>query len=205
MDYNSVLQSLLDRHAPVTTTTRRQRKSDAWFDDECRMKKRETRHLERKFKGRKGDTSRVDWLAAQKDYRKTMAKKRSGYWQTKIESERCNPRRLWRSLKLVSGDDSGHVETDYKADDFANFFQEKIEKVRSTTCSVSAPDIQVTSHTELVAFDSTTVDEVCKLIQLSPNKQCSLDPTPTWLVKDCKTTLISTFPDSLVQHIVSIW
>jgi len=38
---------MLDQLAPVRLMTRRQRPSDAWFDDECRHAKRLVRQLER--------------------------------------------------------------------------------------------------------------------------------------------------------------
>ena len=38
--YNEVLEQLSNKHAPVTTTTQRQWKSDVWFDAECDTKKK---------------------------------------------------------------------------------------------------------------------------------------------------------------------
>jgi len=45
--YDSELSSLLDSMVPVATITYRQRPSDPWFDQECRLKKRAVRGLER--------------------------------------------------------------------------------------------------------------------------------------------------------------
>jgi hypothetical protein len=98
---------------------------------------------------------------------------------------------LWKSLKIVTGDNATGVSTDIKADDFGKFFEDKIEKVRASTVSAKPPDITVSSTSELSSFEKTSVDEVLRLITASPSKQCSLDPIPTWLLKECKTDLAS--------------
>ena len=79
--------------------------------------------------------------------------------------------------------------TDLKATDFGKFFEDKIEKTRASTMSVPPPNISVTTRCELSSFDTTSVEEVVRLVTLSPSKQCSRDPIPTWLLKDCKTEL----------------
>jgi len=38
-------------------------------------------------------------------------------------------------------------------------------------------------------FDSVAIDEVIKLLRISPSKHCSLDPGPTWLLK--RTTVFN--------------
>ena len=62
--FDSTVQSVLDRNVPVKSITRRQRVSEAWFDDECRQQKRYVRKLKRRFKRTHHDTDRAIWLAA---------------------------------------------------------------------------------------------------------------------------------------------
>ena len=45
--YDSTITVLLDRQVPARSVTCRRRPSSLWFDDECRMAKRNVRRLER--------------------------------------------------------------------------------------------------------------------------------------------------------------
>ena len=50
LTHNKILSELLDKRAPETTTTRRLRKSDVWFDNDCRQMKKEMRRCEKRYK-----------------------------------------------------------------------------------------------------------------------------------------------------------
>ena len=41
----------------------------------------------------------------------------------------------------------------------------------------------------LHSFSPTTIEEIVRIIKLSPNKSCELDPLPTWLLKLCAQEL----------------
>ena len=45
--YYSTLAALIDKHAPITSVKRRQRRSDYFFDNECRENKKVMRRLEK--------------------------------------------------------------------------------------------------------------------------------------------------------------
>ena len=70
-------------------------------------------------------------------------------------------------------------------DMFASFFSNKISKIRdtfSTSGSLNdAPDLLPPAFN---AFMSVTEDKVHQCISESPTKSCSLDPIPTFLLKD---------------------
>ena len=61
---------------------------------------------------------------------------------------------------------------------------------------VTFPDFTLFVGTPLSEFSPLTVVDVQKLIAASPNKSCSLDPVPTWLVKE--------FADILAPSITAI-
>jgi hypothetical protein len=48
-------------------------------------------------------------------------------------------------------------------------------------------------------FMPATQDEIQQIISKSPNKSCSLDPLPTWLLKKCSQQLLP-----LLTHIVNV-
>ena len=78
------------------------------------------------------------------------------------------------------------------ADMFASFFSNKISKIRDTfATSGSFNDAPDSVPPTFNAFMPVTEDEVYKCISESPTKSCSLDPIPTFLLKDCLDILLS--------------
>ena len=55
---NASLVELLDRLVPMFETIRRRKKSSPWFDDECRLTKRQIRKLERRFRKTRSSNDR---------------------------------------------------------------------------------------------------------------------------------------------------
>ena len=75
---------------------------------------------------------------------------------------------------------------------FASFFSNKISKIRNTfPTSGSSNDVPDSVPPAFNAFMPVTEDEVHKCICESPTKSCSLDPIPTFLLKDCLDILLS--------------
>src|SRR5208282_2383216 len=83
--FNNTVQSVLDQHVPVRTISRRQRTSDVWFDEECRLRKRHVRKLERCYKRTGCDTDRATWVEALRSMHKFNDVKRSHFWRGRIE------------------------------------------------------------------------------------------------------------------------
>jgi len=78
----------------------------------------------------------------------------------------------------------------HTADDFAAFFQDKVETVRASTSATPLYDVPFkATESTLDDWTAVTTDEVNRLISASPNKTCQLDPVPTWLVKEMRELL----------------
>ena len=68
---------------------------------------------------------------------------------------------------------------------------QKVQTIRNsfpTTGGYDSPDIL--TNDRLDSFSLTTDDEIRKIIMRSPSRSCSLDPLPTWLVKEGIDTFI---------------
>jgi len=77
---------------------------------------------------------------------------------------------------------------------YDSFFHDKVAGVRDATAG--APASQFTAAPvgcELRFFRPVTPTEVIKLVQALPDKQCSSDPAPTWLLK-ANITVLAPFP-----------
>jgi len=86
---------------------------------------------------------------------------------------------------------------EHTADDFATFFQDKVDVVRASTATTPLYDVRWRDTKTFSYWPVVTVDEVAKLIGAAPCKTCSLDPT--WLVKEMRG-LLAPFISLLVQQ-----
>jgi len=68
---------------------------------------------------------------------------------------------------------SRHVDSDvHSAEEFARFFDDKINKVRESTLNTPLHDIPVTAVHTLDMWTADTADDVHKLITSACNKTC---------------------------------
>jgi len=110
-------------------------------------------------------------------------RKDSQHWRAKIEENKGDMKKLWRTFRCVLGDADLDVPDDHTADDIATLFQDKVDVVRASTATTSR-DVRWHDAKSLSNWSTVTADEVAKLIGAAPCKTCSLDPVPTWLVKE---------------------
>ena len=124
--YNSTIEKLLDVHAPRRKVTCRvRRRTDPWYDSECRAAKRRTRKLERRYKRWRSDHARSVWIQSLRSQHKLVDQKRNAYWQEKIASQR-SPTDLWRTIDTVLCRERPNVINPARsASDFADFFEAK--------------------------------------------------------------------------------
>jgi hypothetical protein len=193
--YNSVMEKLLDKHAPVTTRQMTLRPHAPWFsdpDDTLRKAKLEKRRLERKWK-----TSRleVDWQIYRHQchtYCHLLTAAQQEYYRSKIAS--CDQQALFKVVdKLANPTKSlvlpNHVSAPDLPNMFAEYFISKIEKIRenlgNTATTISGNHEQSYGLTSLTDFQPLPQSELRKLISKAPSKSSSLDPIPTWLLKNC--------------------
>ena len=81
-----------------------------------------------------------------------------------------NSKLLWSKVSLLLQETPASDKQSHGADDFAAFFHGKIEKIRQSTLILDV-------------LRPVMPTEITKIIAEPPAKHCSLDPTPTWRVK----------------------
>ena len=184
MLYDETIVALLDSQVPLQTKTCRCRPSNAWYDDDCRKAKRSVRSRERAAR-RSGPLSDLSlpavqlWRAERRRYFDLLDKKRSAFWTTRVEAERLQPCRLWRSFDQLLGRGCG-PEADINASVLHRFFDDKVASVRAATAGAAAPQFTTAPvGCELRLFSPVTIDDVVKMVRALPGKQCSSDPLPT--------------------------
>ena len=105
----------------------------------------------------------------------------------------CQDQFLWRKQQKAlvaharSSSPSRQADSevnDHSAEIFAQHFESKVDRIRSSTANVPAPLITDRPVQEpLTQFKPVTSGEVVAVLKKALAKQCSSDPVPTWLVK----------------------
>jgi hypothetical protein len=181
--YNNTLKQLVDKHVPVVTVTDYSRPKSPWYDRECHVIKIKTRRLEKIHRRQRTGASEWDWREQYQLQRRLFSLIFTNFWTGKIHSCRSNNKMLSSRLHgLLHPANSEGCE--HPAEKFAQHFENKIDRIRSSTANAAELTITDRSVCEpLTLFKPVTSEEVVKVLKNSPAKQCSLAPVPTWLVK----------------------
>jgi len=150
------------------------------------MAKRHARRLERRYKRHGSDFCRGEWINALRDYHKLANNKRSSFWKCEV-SDASNARQAWKTIdRILCRDNSVSLTPSISANDLSDYFVKKINGIRETTEGAGSPFYESNfSGVELLSFTPLSIADVAQLVREAPTKQCSFDPVPTWLLKDC--------------------
>jgi hypothetical protein len=118
--------------------------------------------------------------------------KENSYWMSRISEQSGQPRRLWKTFSSVMGVDrvASTGISALTAEDLSKYFTEKIEKIRQSTGRVPATTKLPPSGESFDCFRGYTEDEVRRIIGSTKTKSCSLDPIPTFILKEFLVNLL---------------
>jgi len=117
-----------------------------------------------------------------------------------VTSSSGEPRQLWNTINNIlhrhkSPSLPTSIATSSTAEAFAQFFHDKITKLRASIPPTNTSPYQpapVIEPMKFHTFQPATVDEIFNIIRSLPDKQCDLDPIPTSLLKKCLPVLAPT-------------
>ncbi|XP_072028487.1 uncharacterized protein [Amphiura filiformis] len=195
--YNSILRELLDAHTPVTERSVNVRPMCQWYSDSLRSAKRHKRRLERKFRKSKLEVDRQIYIDACRSYRYALNESKRIYHNDRITGSNC--KQLFRIVDSLTNPNKDRVLPTSKspahlANEFADYFDSKIQKIRENLNSSCHTELSVTLVDDCFScfseFKEMTEDKVRELIMQSPVKSCSSDPIPTPLLKKWGLTTV---------------
>ena len=181
--YDSVLEKLADKHAPSRVFQRRSGWVANWYDGECRGSKRSVRRLERLWRRLKTPEALEDWKAQFEAHRQLLQDKQANYIRQKIAENKGNSKEQWKVLNSILSGSNQDSCCPLSATTFQNFFQKKIEDIRTQTADAAPPTVITQSEFNFDGFQKITVEEALKTLRTVPAKTCELDKIPTWLIK----------------------
>src|SRR6218665_3856673 len=92
----------------------------------------------------------------------------------------------WAGVEMVHLSLTGAPSPQLSAEDFADYFDRKVNDIRSATDGAPPPVFRdISTSDRLSAFVPVTTDVVCTLVREATDKYSMKDPMPTWLLKTC--------------------
>ncbi|PIK45462.1 putative RNA-directed DNA polymerase from mobile element jockey-like [Apostichopus japonicus] len=132
LQYDNVLTSLLNHHAPRTTRSTTLRTNAPWYTDDLRQAKRVKRRCERKWLASGLEVHRQIFHEQCKTYRQMLTDAKRAHHQRCIAD--CDDRQLFRLVDKISYPDNtrSRILPDFTcaktlANNFASFFDDKLK------------------------------------------------------------------------------
>ena len=215
--YTEAVLKVLNKHCPIKSIRCRKRPTSPWFSDKLAEMKRTKRKFERKFKKCKTEGAKADYDDIKHRYNCVMAITRNNYYRDKLDETSRDIKSMYKTLNKVLGSEEEmiyptHMGEKSVANDMAAFFSTKIKKIRTEierkNYSYDPHDMKgiydeqidtnIPNITPLSRFNQMTCEDVKLLIKSMNSKFSSLDPIPTWLLKDCIDILAP-----IITHIIN--
>ena len=188
--YDSVLSSILDKHAPLQTKTVIQRPAAPWYSEEIATEKTQQRKLERRWRHSGLLTDRQAYVTQCLLLKNLIFTTKKDYYSSLIDDAGSDSKALFRNINrlLHRKPDKLYPSCTSASDlatNFANFFTEKIATIKEQLVSRVTLSPTVTPFDtpkldcELTTFSLTTVKELSEIIGKTASKSCCLDPLPS--------------------------
>ena len=193
--YVRILEDLVERTVPLKRRKKKGAKLRPWRDNpEVREVLRLRRKAERAWEDNRTSITKKQFNELKRQFGRVDKEARTKYVKDDLEESRDDPKALQRKLSRLLGNSETFLpETSDKrklADDFADFFVGKVEKIRSTVMEEqNQRNMRNAVHQAPVCcfekFEEVSTEKLKRIVKDMPDKTCDLDPVPTWLVKGC--------------------
>ena len=188
------MSSLIDKHAPLHSKSIVLRPSCSWYSNNLHEEKHLKRKLERKWRQSKLTVDHQIYRNQCATVNKSLKHAREIHYTDKIQSCGRDQKSIYKVTNQLLGKKNevilpSHSSSNELAQDFSEFFVNKIEGIRSNISSQTKSNsdtlVMENSKERFLEFTPASEKEVAEIISKSANKSCELDPIPTWLLKEC--------------------
>ncbi len=195
--YNTILEKLLDKHAPVKQRVIVDHPSQPWINEAILSAKRERRKAERRWRKSGLEVHKLAYKDLCSNVKGLVANAKAKFYVQKIEDCEGDMKKLYKIVDGLLGREKPKVlptaSSDYTlAEYFSSFFISKILNIRQeladlecTLAKLSFENfefLQRSSKNSLQHFRPTNTEEVTRMIKKSSAATCVLDPMPTSLI-----------------------
>ena len=196
--FNSMLSSLLDKHAPLKSVSYTSRTHKPFITKEIRQEKAKRSKLETVYRRTRSPTDLQNFKKQSRLVAKLITTSRRTYFKTLISNSVNQPKKLWPALNSLLSRSTPNIlptttSSSSLASSFLNYFSDKITKLSTsfpTNLTMPPDSAPPEPPPNLADFSLASVDEVRAVILHSSDATCTLDIIPTFLLKSCLDALI---------------
>jgi len=194
--YNSILNKLLEKHAPVKSKKVTIHPKAPWYTSEINEAKKTKRKAERKWRASRLTVHRQIYISERNKISKLISENKRTYYNKKIEEAPNKQQGLYKCVNSLFNKDTQSKLPDSEndadlCDKIVTFFAEKVKKIEDDLKLLQSEHNNLTDISSpackgnLLSFDTVTDELVRSVITSSASKSCILDPIPTYLLKEC--------------------
>jgi len=195
--YYSELSSVLNKHAPIKKRIITLRPASPWYSTDIKVAKCKRRKLERRWRSTRLTIDRELFVKQSNVVNKLIATTKHEFYSSFITDNKSDQQVLFNAFdKMVNRKPErklpSHTDTLELANQFAQFFTDKITVIRSSLASITVSTGNIATFSDardcssqLSVFSPTNDEELSKLVGSSVSKSCVLDPLPAKLFKSC--------------------
>ena len=209
--YKMQLEELADKHAPIVTKKVND-DHNPWYNNEIREMKREQRQHERKYLRTKLFADHQIFRNFSHQFNRKIKQAKQDYLSSKITECNQDYKKIYsitNSLmgKKIQNSFPKSTSDQALADSFIDYFSDKVKIIHHELENEyhqlpknRHPNLIEEDHCfpSLTSFTPATEEEVQKITMKLSNKQCILDPVPTYFLKKILPSLLS-----FITHIVN--
>ncbi|GAA6107052.1 uncharacterized protein tmem132a, partial, partial [Tachysurus ichikawai] len=189
----------MDFLCPMSTKPKRTSCSAPWLSDVLRNNQRELRSSERKWKKSQLDADLNSYRTLLAKFSSDVTSAKTSFYKEKLEASSRDPRKFHIIISSLLNPPTPPPSSSLTAEDFASFYQEKIEEICRTF--TSAPTALTSQSMDsptpsLSHFSTVAAEEILQLIQSCNPTTCPLDPLPS--------TMLQTISQDLLPFITTI-
>ena len=196
--YEEVMEGLVEAVFPMKRV-KKHKKMRPWRNNtEVREALRIRRQAERAWEKNRTPLTKKRYNDLKRHFGRVEKEARMKFLKDDLEESKDDARGLQRKLNRLLG----KVETvlpeagcnQQLAEDFAEFFSNKVEKIRTSVskekdCAMTSGNAVNTLNSDgqstLEVFEEVSIEQLKRLVKGMADKSCDLDTIPTWLVKEC--------------------
>lgn len=192
--YSTMVSSVIESHAPLTTKTISYNPLAPWFDAEYKKQRALKRKAQDKLRNNRSEKNQHSYNEVNRETTALAKLKKQQYYTRKLDNAKGDMRAIYQIASREMDRTKAVVlpeceDTAKLAADFNNFFIEKIQKIRENfpgnNFSTDKGDKQQQFDGDVLSsFTPCTIDEIREIVDESGIKCSPSDLIPTELLKE---------------------
>lgn len=184
--YESVTKEITDRYVPVIRKKIKVRSEIPWMDEEYRSERRKRRQLEKKWRSKKNEESRLKYVEQRQLCAELSMKKQNEHYTKIVEKAGNDQKTLFNVANTLLDRREArtlpeHTDALELANEFNEYYIDKINKLRNTIPETEKPATvvdEIFCGQELSVFEPATEEEIVEIVKTFGVKTSPEDPIP---------------------------